>query len=146
MLNFTNFIQATSTNPICQILLTRLDEEYITTLNKILTYSPIIRSLTINGRCENLEMNLLTISKHHQMSIIAWIAFWCDIVPILISDYAPNSEKETMNFYISGLRYDALYKLLDMCFKAIRLQGKCDADYYRRRYYVKFWKKMHRKE
>ncbi|VUZ42195.1 unnamed protein product [Hymenolepis diminuta] len=144
LLNFTNYIQATSTNPICQILLTKLDEEYIVTLNKILTYSPIIRKLTVTGRCENLETNLFAISKHHQMSIIAWIVFWCDIVPVLINYFAPNSVKETMNFYVSGVRYVDLYRLLDMCFKAIRIQEKFDADYYRKRYYAKFRKKLHR--
>ncbi|VDL45711.1 unnamed protein product [Hymenolepis diminuta] len=104
-LDVTYLIEATSTNRMCQFILSHVKKASLAYVNNVLNTNPIIRSLSQGLKYEHFEGTLISYPTKQVGEIIAWIVFWSDFVSGVLEDFDPNI-RETVQCCISGMPYE----------------------------------------
>lgn len=125
LLDVTYLIEATSTNRMCQLILSHVKKNSLEYVNNVLNTNPIIRSLSQGLKYEHFEGTLISYTTKQVGEIIAWIVFWSDFLSGVLEDFDPNV-RETVQCYVSGMSYEDYCTELDKFEKEIEaIVGPC---------------------
>ncbi|KAM3184256.1 hypothetical protein ACTXT7_008695 [Hymenolepis weldensis] len=108
LLDFTNFIQAPSSNPICSLIIKNTNVMCLKYFNAIFTDNIIVKALFNGASYETFEGSLHAYPTKILLQLQSWAEFWTHYISGYVVKISSNPD-ETKHFYFSNMSNEAYY-------------------------------------
>ncbi|VUZ42198.1 unnamed protein product [Hymenolepis diminuta] len=135
LLDFTNFIQATSSNPICSLILKNTNGRCLKYFNAIFTDNVIVKAIFNGASYDTFEGSLHAYPAKVLLQLQSWAEFWTNYISRYLVKISANPD-ETRHFYFSNMSNEAyhsemmkfLLEIKDVLDESIILAWKVNQD------------------